>query len=519
MAGRYITKKQIELYMKIRKETKLTQVSCAAKSGFSPRSAYTIEKNLHRTQHAKYPRDYKTRKSDLDVVWENDLLKKLEENAELQPKTLLIYLQRTYYNDSGESIYDDTHLRTLQRRVAQWKAIHGSPKDVIFPQIHLPGVQSLSDFTHMDRSEIQIKGVVFKHMLYHFRLVYSKWSYVKVIQSGESFQALSQGLQEALFQLGGATKEHRTDSLSAAFKNLTPEAKADQTQQYKALCAHYGMVPTRNNKGVSHENGSVESSHGHLKNRIAQELLLRGNNNFNSITEYEIWVQEVVLQSNRRNAKQFIFEKEALQLLPQFKTMDYELISTKVSSLSIIIVRNMTYSVPSRLAGHTLTLHLYQHTIEAYLGGSHVLSLARKYRNEQSSRYVIDYRHIIHALIKKPRAFRFCQYRDDILPNELYRQIWQHLDSTESREVAPKFMLRLLKLAADYQCEEKLGHHVLSGLQKKEVFDIQAIEALFNDSNPPLPSLNCQQHSLINYDDYIPTTHLLTTGETYHASL
>lgn len=200
MAGRYITKEQVKLYMKIRKESQLTQVSCAAKSGFSPRSAYTIEKNLHHTQHAKHPRAYKTRQSAIDAVWKDDLLKKLEENTEIQPKTLLIYLQRTYRGDSGEPIYDDSHLRTLQRRVAQWKAMQGKPKDVIFPQIHLPGVQSLSDFTHMDRREIQINGVVFKHMLYHFRLVYSKWSYVKVIQSGESFQALSQGLQEALFQ-------------------------------------------------------------------------------------------------------------------------------------------------------------------------------------------------------------------------------------------------------------------------------------------------------------------------------
>lgn len=518
MAGRYITREQVKLYMKIRKEKKLTQVGCAAKAGFSPRSAYIIERNLHHTQRFKSPRDYKTRQSALDTVWEEDLLKKLEENPAIQPKTLLIYLQRTYRDDLGESLYDDSHLRTLQRRVAHWKAIHGAPKAVIFPQTHLPGVQSLSDFTHMDRSEIQINGVVFKHMLYHFRLVYSKWSYVKVIQSGESFQALSEGLQEALFQLGGSTKEHRTDSLSAAFKNLSAEAKADLTEQYEALCAHYNMAPTRNNKGVSHENGSVESSHGHLKNRIDQELLLRGNNHFSSVADYETWVQNVVLQSNRRNAKQLSFEKEALQPLPSNKTMDYERLSTKVSSLSIIIVKNMTYSVPSRLAGHTLTLHIYQNTIEAYLGGSPVLSLTRKYRQDKTSRYVIDYRHIIHALIKKPRAFRFCQYREDILPNAVYRKIWAHLDKNESHEVAPKLMLRLLKLATDHDCEEKLGEQVLSTLEKKEVLNIQAIEALFNHNHASLPTVDCEQHALMPYDHYIPTTDLFTLGETIHAN-
>jgi len=519
MAGKCITKQQVKLYMKFREEKTLTQASCAAKSGISTRSAYTIEQGIHHTQYSKRQRAYKTRASAIDEIWENELVKKLEDNPELQPKTLLLYLQRTHVDESGASVYDDSHLRTLQRRVAHWKAMNGSPKDVIFPQVHLPGQQSLSDFTHMDRSQITIGGVVFKHMLYHFRLVYSKWSYVKVIQSGESFQALSQGLQEALFQLGGTTKEHRTDSLSAAFKNLTEEAKEDLTKQYEALCAHYGMIPTRNNKGVSHENGSVESSHGHLKNRLAQELLLRGSNDFNSITEYEAWVQHIVLQNNRRNAKQLMLEKEALQPLPQRKVMDYELISINVSSLSTIIVKKMTYSVPSRLAGHTLTLHLYQHTIEAYLGGSHTLSLIRKYRHEQATRYVIDYRHIIHALIKKPRAFRFCQYQNEILPNDAYRQIWQYLDATESRDVAPKIMLRLLKLACDHACEEKIGQHVLLLIDKKEPINIQLIESLFNRHNPRLPTLDCQQHFLGSYDNYIPTFNHSTEGDLTHAIL
>lgn len=504
MAGKYITEQQVKLYMKSRENRALTQETCSAKAGFSPRSAHTIECGHHHTQQPKKIRDYKTRKCALDDIWTNELVIMLEANPELQPKTLLIYLQRTYVDDSGLPLYEDSILRTLQRRVADWCARHGESKDVIFPQIHIPGQQSLSDFTHMDRSEILIQGMVFKHMLYHFRLVYSKWSYVKVIQSGESFQALSQGLQEALFHLGGSTKEHRTDSLSAAFKNLTEEAKRDTTMQYHALCLHYGMEPTRNNKGESHENGSVESSHGHVKNRIAQELILRGSNDFSSLQAYEAWVQEIVLNSNRRNSKQFSVEKAALQPLPENKVMDYELLSVTITSLSIMVVRNMTYSVPSRLAGHTLTLHLYQHSIEAYLGSSQVISIKRKYRHEQKTRYVIDYHHIIHALIKKPRAFRFCQYRNEILPNDTYRRIWEYLDATESKDVAPKIMLRVLKLAADYDCEALLGQQVLAVIQSKAPVDIQHIESQFNISNPTLPIVDCEQHALVHYDDYIP---------------
>jgi len=518
MAGKYITDQQVKLYMKYRKDRDITQELCAAKAGFSTRSAYAIEWGKHYTQQPKKSRDYKTRASPIDEVWANDLVYKLKENPLLQPKTLLIYLQRTYVDEIGTPLYDESVLRTLQRRVAHWLAQHGPSKAIIFPQIHLPGQQSLSDFTHMNRSNILIKGVVFKHMLYHFRLVYSKWSYVKVIQSGESFQALSEGLQEALMQIGGAPKEHRTDSLSAAFKNLTKEAKNDLTNQYYELCHYYGMEPTRNNKGVCHENGSVESSHGHLKNRIEQELLLRGSNDFDSINSYEHWVQEIVSNSNKRNSKNFIIEKNSLQPLPINKTIDYELLSIRVSYLSLMVIRNITYSVPSRLAGHVLTIHLYQHKMMAYLGSSKVLEIERKYKNKQSSRYVIDYRHIIHSLIKKPQAFRFCKYRDEILPTLTYQSIWQYLDATESKQVAPKILLRLLKLATDYHCEYELGQHVLSLIQTNSPLDIEIIERDFNGSNPFLPSIDCKQHHLSNYDNYIP--HLSNTdGDQTNATI
>lgn len=516
MAGRYITEQQVKLYMKYRKEKLLTQAACAAKSGISTKSAYSIEHGKHYTCKPKKIRAYKTRASQIDDVWEKELSKMLEVNPDLQPKTLLIYLQRTYLDSHNNPIYKDRVLRTLQRRVATWQALHGKPKDVFFPQVHVPGVQALSDFTHMDKLEILINGLIFKHMLYQFRLVYSKWSYVKVIQTGESLQALSEGLQEALSVLGGSPKEHRTDSLSAAFKNLTEDAKKDVTARYEELCTHYNMQPTRNNKGESHENGSVESSHGHLKNRIAQELILRGSKDFSSVASYESWVQEVVANSNRRNSRNFAEEKALLQPLPAYKTAAYEAISVKVSKLSMMVIKNMTYSVPSRLSGHVLTTHVYQNKIDCYLGSSMVVSLVRKYRTEQGSRYVIDYHHVIHALIKKPRAFRFCKYREEILPNSVYQDIWKHLDSTEPRDGAPKIMLRILKLASDYNCEADIGQRVSDMIQQNGHIDVQQIEYEFNSSNPPLPTVNHVQHSIELYDNYIP---VIASMEVAHAAI
>ncbi len=137
--------------------------------------------------------------------------------------------------------------------------MHGPEQDVIFRQTHEPGRSGLSDFTDMADPGVTVAGVALEHRLYHFRLAYSGFEHAHVILGGESFVALAEWLQNALWTLGGAPLRHRTDSLSAAFRNLDRDAQADLTTRYEALCAHYGMEPTRNNTGVAHENGAIES--------------------------------------------------------------------------------------------------------------------------------------------------------------------------------------------------------------------------------------------------------------------
>ncbi len=516
MGGQYINKTQVGLYMKYRKEKGLTQEVASAKVGISVRSGRTIERGAHFTNRSQQPRQYKTRKSPIDEIWETELEPMLRKHPSLQPRTLFTYLQRTYRDLAGIPIYDNSIERTLQRRVRHWSALNGPSKAVMFPQVHLPGEQGLSDFTEFKGVKITIAGVYFPHCFYHFRLVYSKWSYLKVIQTGESMQALSEGLQEALWTLGGVPKTHRTDSLSAAFKNLSRDAQEDITARYAAFCDYYGMIPTRNNKGQKHENGSVESSHGHLKNRLTQELLLRGSHDFESVVAYEAWVQAVVKQSNQRHCINFREEQKALQSLPCHKTADYEVKSVKVSTSSMITVKGMRYSLPDRLSGHTVTLHINQREIKVYLGSNLVLTLPRKYKATHKSIYVIDYRHVIHALSKKSRAFRYCQYRNELLPNETYRTIWAHIDKTESSDTAPKLMLRLLRLAADYACEAKLGEHVIRLIKEEKPLAIEVIESLFNTSNPPLPQVVHAQHVLADYDTMI---HSSTKQGDSHAGL
>jgi len=188
--------------------------------------------------------------------------------------------------------------RTLERRVREWRALHGSEREIMFRQEHPPGQLGLSDFTDAGGLRIAVAGEPLGHRLYHFRLAYSGFSHAHVVLGGESFAALAEGLQQALWTLGGAPREHRSDSLSAAYRNLDADGREDATARYAALCAHYGMAPTRNNRGESHENGAVEGPHGHLKRALEDALLLRGSRDFDVLADYRAFVDEVV---GRRN--------------------------------------------------------------------------------------------------------------------------------------------------------------------------------------------------------------------------
>lgn len=291
MPGRAITDQQVKLYMNERGQG-TTQKTSAAKAAISERSGRRIEAG----REPVLERHWRTRPDPFEAVWSSELVGLLEEHPQLSPTTLLEYLQERYPGD-----YPDTLTRTLQRRVKQWRALHGASKAVMFTQRHEPGEQGLSDFTELKGVTVQVAGTVLVHLLYHFRLVYSGWCFVKVVLGGESFTALAEGLQEALWRLGGVPQEHRTDSLSAAYRNIDADQSQDLTESYESMCEHYAMRASRNNRGESHENGAIESPHGHLKRRITQALALRGSTEFDSVPAYQQWLEEAVVSKINRH--------------------------------------------------------------------------------------------------------------------------------------------------------------------------------------------------------------------------
>ncbi|MCH9692533.1 MAG: IS21 family transposase [Gammaproteobacteria bacterium] len=255
---------QVTLYMKARKNGQ-SQTKAAAGAGLSERTARRIDANKHGSQRSSSPRNYATRKDPLAAVWESELEPMLRQQPGLSPITLVEHLQDKYPEQ-----YDKVH-RTLQRRIKQWHALCGEGREVMFLQQQRPGQQGLVDFTVFKDLIILIADVPLDFRLFHFRLAYSKWSYLQIVHGGESYTALAEGTAEAFKYLGAVPAELRTDSLSAAFRNLAKDQTEDITSRYQSFCRHYGVTPTHNNRGQAHENGTVESPHGHLKRRIEQQ--------------------------------------------------------------------------------------------------------------------------------------------------------------------------------------------------------------------------------------------------------
>jgi hypothetical protein len=359
MPGRTTTDNQYRLYMKSR-HSGVVQKIAAAKAGICERTGRNLEKQgCVPSQRAK-----RGRKGGVHLfsdIWDSVIIPLIEKTPFLSGIILLEHLQDLY-----PGRYSRSNLRTLQRLLQEWRALYGPEKDVIFRQAHQPGRQGLSDFTVLKDFKITIQRKVFDHLLYHFRLAYGGWSYMSVIQGGESFTALSKGLQDALWRLGGVPEEHRTDSLSAAYKNKSYDTEEDFTKKYEELCRHYGMIRTRNNLGKSHENGSIESPHGHLKRHLHQTLALRGSYDFDSIEAYQHFVDTVVARHNQRHKKQIDEERQYLKPLPRYRTLGFEETTARVTTSSTIFVKNVVYSVPCRLIGQRLRVHLYQDHLSCY---------------------------------------------------------------------------------------------------------------------------------------------------------
>jgi len=482
----------MRLYMTFR-QTNGPAVS-AAKASLSTASAYRYEQN-HRLPSSQKTLRGRRRPDPLADFFDAEVVPMLKAAPEVRVVAIFDEMQRRHPSLSAGA------RRTLERRVRSWRAIYGADQEVIFRQVHEPGRMGLSDFTDMADLGVTVAGVRLDHRLYHFRLAYSGFEHAHVILGGESYVALAEGLQNALWALGGAPLEHRSDSLSAAFRNLDKNAREDLTGRYDALCAHYGMQPTRNNRGVAHENGAIESSHSHLKKAVKDALLMRGVGDFDDLARYRRFIGEIVSRKNAHHAKRIEAERPTLQLLPGQRTCDHEETVVTVTSSGGFTLRKVFYTVPSRLIGHRLRVRLYDDRLDLFVGGTLLMTLTRGRATAAGKRaHVVDYRHVIHALRRKPMALLNLVYRDQLFPREAYRLTFDRLLEKIPEKSACRLMVHLLALAHERGCEAELAMLLTADLAAAQLPDIAALRARFAPDPAALPDVVVHLTPLIAYE-------------------
>ena len=466
----------------------------AAKAGFSPATGFRIENDPRLPSQKQKPRG-RRRPDPLADVWDAEIVPILKAAPGVRAIAVLEEIRRRHPKISLGI------RRTLERRMRAWRAVAGPEQDVIFRQEHEPGRLGLSDFTDTNALGITIAGVPLHHRLYHFRLAFSGFEHAHVVLGGESFVALAEGLQNALWALGGVPHEHRSDSLSAAFRNLDRNAQEDLTQRYQALMRHYGMTPTRNNLGVAHENGSIESAHGHLKRALEDALLLRGSGDFDDLDGYRRLVDEIVGRRNAHARKRIELERPKLAELPKRRTADYEEKIVTVTSSGGFTLRRVFYTAPSRLIGHRLRIHLYDDRLDCFLGSTPMMTLQRgRPLSNSKGGHIVDYRHVIHALRKKPMALLNLVYRSQLFPRPAYARAFEALRAEAGDKRACKVTVELLALAHDRGCEAELAIAINAELNASRLLDLAVLRERFGPAPGSMPVIEVNLVPLNAYD-------------------
>jgi hypothetical protein len=421
------------------------------------------------------PRTWRTRQDPLEEVWPR-ICELLEVEPGLQATTLLEWLMR-----ESPDKYDESCLRTLQRRLKQWRATAGPPKDVMFSQTHHPGDLCASDFTHMGSLGITIGGQLYDHLAYHFVLTYSNWESVTICYS-ESFESLSEGLQQALWKLDGVPKRHRSDRLSAAVNNLSDQKEF--TQRYRALMEHYGLAMEKIQAGQAHENGDAESSHRHFKDAVDQALMLRGSRQFASTTDYAQFLDGIVEVRNHGRRKRFAEEAAALRPLPEARLPSFSRETVRVNSGSLIHVQSNAYSVDSRLIGEKVDVRIYANHLEVWYAQRPVDQFPRL---RGRGKHRVNYRHVIDSLVRKPGAFENYRYREDLFPTSRFRMAYDQFSEAHASRTAVRKYLELLRMAAR-ESEAEVDDALRSLLEADQPVTLRAVQQRLTQALPGPPA-------------------------------
>jgi hypothetical protein len=495
-----VTDAQVRRLKRLSK-TEKNQELAAAKAGMDRKTARGYVGDPRLPSERKEDRNWRTRTDPFDDEWEK-IREQVATNPGLEAKTIFEALQRQH---PGK--FADGQLRTLQRRLKHWRATAGPEQEVFFAQQHVAGRLGQSDFTRMGELNITIGGQSFPHLLYHFVLTYSNWEDVSLCYS-ESFESLSDGLQNALWELGGVPLDHRTDRMSLAVNNASDEREF--TTRYEGLLRHYKMTGQKIQAGKANENGDVEQRHYRLKRAVDQALLLRDSRNFPSVGEYKAFLRSLVVQLNAGRRDRLRIEMQYLRPLPAGRLESMKRERVKVDSGSLVYVDRNVYSVHSRLIGEQVEARLGAEVVEVWYAGRKVEELPRLLGR---GKHRVDYRHIIDWLVRKPGAFENYRYREELFPTSRFRMAWDALRETTPLRASKRY-LEILELAAkegEVRVDDALRCLLEMGEPGEGKLNAEAVRALLLVGDVPVPatSIDIAEVSLAGFDELLCGTEVL----------
>jgi len=413
---------------------------------------------------------WRTRPDPFEEVGE-EVASMLESEPALRATSIFEELCRRYPGRFAEG-----QLRTLQRRVGEWKREHGRERrvEIYFAQEHEPGRLLQLDWFHPKSFEVSIAGEPFRHLLGHAVLTYSNWESVTVCRS-ESFPALKSMLQDALWKLGGVPRICQSDNSSTATHALTRKGKKrGLNTEYLSLVNHYGMRAETINVGAAHENGDVESSHGHLRAKIRDALALRGHADFPSLGEYRSWLDALTEGRNLCRTAKVGEEKAVLGRLPQSRLPEYREVPCRVNKYGMARIGKGSYSVPKELRDRELRARIYEHRLEVWEGDRCAMSCG--HTGALRGGAYVDWRHLIVDLCRKPGAFARYRYREWFFPGEIWKRTYEHLEATYSEGRAGNDYVHLLAMNLE-EGRERMEGLLQARLEGGEGLNLDLIRA------------------------------------------
>ena len=476
--------------------TEKNQEIAASKAGMDPKTArkYLAADGL--PSELVKERHWRTREDPFQEVWDQ-VRQQIEESPGLEGKTLFEWLQREY-----PGRFSDGQIRTLQRRIKFWRATEGPVQEVYFGQKHEPGKLCASDFTHMTELGITIQGQTLVHLVYHFVLTYSNWEAGTICYS-ESLESLTEGWQNAVWELGAVPARHRTDSLSSAVNNMSKLEEFNQ--RYEGVMKYYGVKPEHTNPASGNENGDVEQSHHRFKRAVDQAVMLRGSRDFSSVEEYAQFLKNLMAQRNAGRRQRLAEELKMMRELPAWRMESAKREQVKVDSGSLIHVDRNAYSVNSRMIGEKVEARLYLDHIEVWYGQKKVEDLPRL---RGRAKHRVDYRHIIEWLVRKPGAFENYRYKQDLFPTSRFRMAYDALQESVPGEAVKEY-LKILQLAAE-EGETPVDEALRELLERKAeaAITMESIGEVLRrlDTIPPVTEVEIAAVNLASFDELCAET-------------